>query len=47
MPEAGEDIVAVLLPELREGDVVLGCSSGSFDAFHSRLLEALRDDKGP
>jgi UDP-N-acetylmuramate: L-alanyl-gamma-D-glutamyl-meso-diaminopimelate ligase len=41
MPEAGEDIVAVLLPELREGDVVLGCSSGSFDAFHSRLLEAL------
>ncbi len=41
MPDAGDDAVEVLLPHLRSGDVVLGCSSGSFDDFHGRLLEAL------
>ncbi len=41
MPEPGADSVEVLLPHLETGDVVLGCSSGSFDGFHARLLEAL------
>jgi len=41
MPESGADAVDVLLPHLEAGDVVLGCSSGSFDGFHTRLLEAL------
>lgn len=41
MPSAGDDPVAVLLPELGDGDVVIGCSSGSFGGFHERLLEAL------
>jgi UDP-N-acetylmuramate: L-alanyl-gamma-D-glutamyl-meso-diaminopimelate ligase len=44
MPDAGADAVEVLLPQLRPGDVVLGCSSGSFDGFHTRLLEALEND---
>jgi UDP-N-acetylmuramate-alanine ligase len=42
MPDSGEDPVARLLPELARGDVVLGCSSGSFDDFHRRLLYELR-----
>ncbi len=46
MPEPGADSVEVLLPHLEPGDVVLGCSSGSFDGFHTRLLEALEDDRG-
>ncbi len=41
MPGPGADAVEVLLPHLRSGDVVLGCSSGSFDGFHQRLLDAL------
>ena len=41
MPGPDDDAVAVLLPHLEAGDVVLGCSSGSFDGFHTRLLEAL------
>jgi UDP-N-acetylmuramate: L-alanyl-gamma-D-glutamyl-meso-diaminopimelate ligase len=41
MPDADADPVEVLLPHLEPGDVVLGCSSGSFDGFHARLLEAL------
>jgi len=41
MPESGADAVEVLLPHLLPGDIVLGCSSGSFDGFHTRLLEAL------
>jgi len=32
---------------LAEGDVVLGCSSGSFDGFHRRLLELLADRDSP
>jgi UDP-N-acetylmuramate: L-alanyl-gamma-D-glutamyl-meso-diaminopimelate ligase len=42
MPAPDADTVEVLLPHLQPGDVVLGCSSGSFDGFHGRLLEALR-----
>jgi len=41
VPDTDDDPVAVLLPHLASGDVVLGCSSGSFDDFHARLLEAL------
>jgi UDP-N-acetylmuramate: L-alanyl-gamma-D-glutamyl-meso-diaminopimelate ligase len=43
MPDAGSDPVAALVPHLRSGDVVLGCSSGDFGAFHRRLLDALGD----
>jgi UDP-N-acetylmuramate: L-alanyl-gamma-D-glutamyl-meso-diaminopimelate ligase len=43
MPDADVDPVSVLAPELEPGDVVVGCSSGSFDDFHHRLLEALTD----
>jgi UDP-N-acetylmuramate: L-alanyl-gamma-D-glutamyl-meso-diaminopimelate ligase len=41
MPESDDDPVAMLLPRLAGGDVVVGCSSGSFDGFHGRLLDAL------
>jgi UDP-N-acetylmuramate: L-alanyl-gamma-D-glutamyl-meso-diaminopimelate ligase len=41
MPNPGDDPVGALLPHLRSGDVVIGCSSGSFDDFHRRLLDAL------
>ena len=41
MPGPDDDPVEALLPHLRPGDVVVGCSSGSFDGFHARLLEAL------
>jgi UDP-N-acetylmuramate: L-alanyl-gamma-D-glutamyl-meso-diaminopimelate ligase len=41
MPGPDDDPVGVLLTHLQSGDVVVGCSSGSFDAFHTRLLEAL------
>ena len=40
MPE--DDPAAALLPLLAAGDVVLGCSSGSFSGFHRRLLELLQ-----
>jgi len=43
MPEAGENAVEALLPLLAAGDLVLGCSSGSFDDFHRRLLARLGD----
>ena len=36
-----DDPVAALAPRLAAGDVVLGCSSGSFGNFHRRLLEVL------
>jgi len=39
MPSKDEDPVDVLAPILRPGDVVIGCSSGDFSAFHRRLLE--------
>ena len=41
MPEAGEDPAEVLAPRLANGDVVLGCSSGSFAGFHLELLRRL------
>jgi len=41
MPAEGEDAVAALAIRLKPGDLVLGCSSGSFDDFHRRLLTAL------
>jgi UDP-N-acetylmuramate: L-alanyl-gamma-D-glutamyl-meso-diaminopimelate ligase len=41
VPEGGADPVTELEPRLQPGDVVVGCSSGSFDGFHRRLLEAL------
>ncbi len=41
MPPEGEDLVEALVPSLRTGDVVIGCSSGDFGAFHRRLLERL------
>ena len=37
-----DDPVAALAPQLAAGDVVLGCSSGSFNDFHRRLLELLQ-----
>ena len=40
-----DDPVAALAPRLAAGDVVLGCSSGSFGDFHRRLLQALRGDE--
>ncbi|MGD8440682.1 MAG: UDP-N-acetylmuramate:L-alanyl-gamma-D-glutamyl-meso-diaminopimelate ligase, partial [Holophagae bacterium] len=42
MPEPDDDPVGFLLPHLASGDVVIGCSSGSFDGFHGRLLGALQ-----
>ena len=41
MPDEGEDPVETLAPFLRSGDIVVGCSSGNFGAFHRRLLERL------
>jgi UDP-N-acetylmuramate: L-alanyl-gamma-D-glutamyl-meso-diaminopimelate ligase len=41
MPGPDADPVEFLMPHLKSGDVVLGCSSGDFGAFHTRLLEAL------
>ncbi len=41
MPPDGGDPVAALVPVLEPGDVVVGCSSGDFGAFHRRLLDAL------
>jgi UDP-N-acetylmuramate: L-alanyl-gamma-D-glutamyl-meso-diaminopimelate ligase len=40
MPEG--DSAAALAPHLAAGDVVVGCSSGSFEDFHRRLLAELR-----
>lgn len=41
MPEPDEDPVARLLDVLLAGDVVVGCSSGSFNGFHRNLMDAL------
>jgi len=41
LPAVGSDPVEVLLPHLRRGDIVVGCSSGDFSGFHRRLLAAL------
>ena len=37
-----DGLLAALVGELREGDVVLALSNGSFDGFHRRLLALLR-----
>jgi UDP-N-acetylmuramate: L-alanyl-gamma-D-glutamyl-meso-diaminopimelate ligase len=42
MPGDDEDPVERLLEIIRPGDVVIGCSSGAFDAMHQRLIEALK-----
>ncbi|MCP4903038.1 MAG: hypothetical protein GY906_39240 [bacterium] len=45
MPEPGENSVDALLHFLRPGDVVVGCSSGSFDGFHRELLARLSEER--
>jgi UDP-N-acetylmuramate: L-alanyl-gamma-D-glutamyl-meso-diaminopimelate ligase len=40
--ESPDALLLALVPELREGDVVLAMSSGSFGGFARNLLEALR-----
>jgi UDP-N-acetylmuramate: L-alanyl-gamma-D-glutamyl-meso-diaminopimelate ligase len=42
MPGDDEDLVKCLLDVLKPGDVVVGCSSGAFDAMHRKLIEALQ-----
>ena len=42
MPGDNEDPVERLLEVIKPGDVVVGCSSGAFDALHRRLIEALK-----
>jgi UDP-N-acetylmuramate: L-alanyl-gamma-D-glutamyl-meso-diaminopimelate ligase len=42
MPGADEDPVQRLLEVIKAGDVVIGCSSGAFDAMHRKLIEALQ-----
>jgi UDP-N-acetylmuramate: L-alanyl-gamma-D-glutamyl-meso-diaminopimelate ligase len=41
MPGDDDDPVESLLEALKPGDVVVGCSSGAFDAIHEKLIEAL------
>ncbi len=41
LPETGDDPVQMLVPALRDGDVVVICSSGDFGGFPGRLLAAL------
>jgi len=42
MPGDDEDPVESLLDVLKPGDVVVGCSSGAFNAMHKKLIEALQ-----
>ena len=42
MPGEDDDHVERLLEVLKPGDVVVGCSSGAFDAMHKKLIEALQ-----
>lgn len=44
LPDADE-IIAHLLPELRDGDVVAIMSNGGFGGIHEKLLEALKERK--
>jgi UDP-N-acetylmuramate: L-alanyl-gamma-D-glutamyl-meso-diaminopimelate ligase len=46
MPGADEDPVQRLLEVIKAGDVVIGCSSGAFDAMHRKLIEALQRGEG-
>jgi len=41
LPDSSDDPVQLLATELRDGDVVVVCSSGDFGGFHRRLLAAL------
>ncbi|MCD4751038.1 MAG: hypothetical protein K8R59_16825 [Thermoanaerobaculales bacterium] len=43
IPDEDTNPVEALLPALRSGDVVVGCSSGDFGAFHQRLLNSLAE----
>lgn len=47
MPSFDEDPVLSLAPLLRPNDVVIGCSSGSFDGFHRKLIEVLEERVSP
>jgi len=38
---SADDMVAYLSPKLREGDVVVAMSNGSFGGVHDKLLKAL------
>ena len=40
--EGAAAIVSSLVPELRQGDVLLVMSNGGFDGIHDRFLKALR-----
>jgi UDP-N-acetylmuramate: L-alanyl-gamma-D-glutamyl-meso-diaminopimelate ligase len=42
MPDDDDDPVERLFEVLRPGDVVIGCSSGAFDALHRKLIGALQ-----
>lgn len=42
MPDGDDDPVDRLLEVIKPGDVVIGCSSGAFDAMHRKLIEALQ-----
>ena len=41
-----DDIIAHLLPQVREGDVVVIMSNGGFGGIHEKLLAALRGTTG-
>jgi UDP-N-acetylmuramate: L-alanyl-gamma-D-glutamyl-meso-diaminopimelate ligase len=42
MPGDVDDLVESLVDVLEPDDVVVGCSSGAFDAMHRKLIEALQ-----
>ena len=42
MPGEDDDSVQRLLEVLKPGDVVVGCSSGTFDGMHKKMIEALQ-----
>ena len=46
MPGDDEDPVERLLEVIEPGDVVIGCSSGAFDAMHRKLVGALKRGEG-
>jgi len=45
MPSKDDDPVEALIPSLRSGDMVIGCSSGDFGNFHRRLLDRLKGEE--
>ena len=42
MPADDQDAAERLLEVIKPGDVVIGCSSGAFNAMHNKLIEALQ-----